>query len=138
MIAAILPAQKLGPAKSIPGSSPGLSKQTYSTYRLKLDAASRVQPTIPANISRFTRAGQEDSQVQSPTKMGRNKIQIIISATIGNACTQFQSKLSHSRLITSAIANPTHSSTKIRMAYVLSTLGTITSQNFDFSNVVFL
>ena len=61
--------------------------------------------------------------------MGRNNTQTMIYATEGNACTQFQSKSSHSRFTTSAIANPTHSIVKITMAYVLSTRGTVTLQN---------
>ena len=84
---------------------------------------------IPANANRLTRAGQEDSQTPSPAMMGRNNTQTIISTTEGNARTQFQSKSIDSRFTTSAIANPTHSITKITIAYVLSTRGTVTLQN---------
>jgi hypothetical protein len=85
--------------------------------------------TIPPNANKRTRVAQEDSQIQSPTMMGRKNTQTMISATEGNARTQFQSKSSHSRFTTSAIANPTHSIAKITMAYVLSTRGTVTFQN---------
>ena len=100
--------------------------------RKKLDTAMRVQPTIPANPNRRMRSGQEDSQIQSPTTIGRNNAQTMISATKGSACTQFQSKSSHSRFTTSAIANPAHNIAKITMAYVLSTRGTVTPQNDEF------
>ena len=53
----------------------------------------------------------------------------MISATEGNARTQFQSRSSHSRFTISAKANPTHHIAKITMAYVLSTRGTVTLQN---------
>jgi len=134
----VFPVPEPGLVNNFPGLAQGQRKQPYSTYRLKLDAATRVQPTIPASTNRFTRAGQEDSQVQSPTRIGRNNIQIIISATIGNARTQFQNRLSHSGFTTIATANPTHSSTKTRMAYVLSTRGAVTSQNCDFFMVALL
>jgi len=111
---------------TLPGLTPSPRKQTYRTARKKLDTARRVQPTIPANANRRTRSGQEDSQIQSPTMPGRNNTQTMIFATEGNACTQFQSKSSHSRFTTSAIANPTHSIAKITMAYVPSTRGTVT------------
>jgi len=64
--------------------------------------------------------------------MGRKNTQTMISATEGNAITQFQSKSSHSRFTISAIANPIHSIAKITMAYVLSTRGTVTLQNDEF------
>ena len=70
--------------------------------------------------------------------MGRNTTQTTISATGGNARTQFQSKSSHSRFTTSAIANPTHSIAKITMAYVPSTRGTVTLQNDESFIVVLL
>jgi hypothetical protein len=111
------------------GPVPSPRRQTYRTARKKPDTARRVQTTIPANANRRTRAGQEDSQIQSPTMMGRNNTQTMISATAGNARTQFQSKSSHSRFTTSAIANPTHRIAKITMAYVLSTRETVTLQN---------
>jgi len=48
--------------------------------------------------------------------MGRNNTQTMISATEGSARTQFQSKSSHSQFSNYAMANPTHSITKITFA----------------------
>jgi hypothetical protein len=45
--------------------------------------------------------------------MGRKTTQIAISATGGSARTQFQTKSSHSRFTTSAMANPTHRMAKM-------------------------
>ena len=61
--------------------------------------------------------------------MGRKKSQTVISVSGGNPRTQFHSESSHSGFTTSAIANPTHSTAKIAMAYVLSTLEAATFQN---------
>ncbi len=119
-------------------AAPGPRKQTYRTSRRKLCTASRVQTTIPANPDRRPRAGQDDSQIQSPTVMGRNNTQTMISTTEGSARTQFQSKSSHSRFTTSAMANPTHNIAKITTAYVPSTRGTVTLQNDESLTVTLL
>ena len=95
---------------------PNRRKHTYRTARTKLIKASRVQMTIPATAKKLTRAGQEESKIQSPTMMGRINTQTMISVTMGNACTEFHNKSNHSRFTAVAIANPTHSSTKIAMA----------------------
>jgi hypothetical protein len=118
--------------------APSSLMQTYRKARKKLYTARRVQTTIPANADRRTKSGQEDSQVQSPTMMGRNNTQTMISATAGNPYTQFQSRSSHSRFTASAIANPTHSTAKITMAYMLSTRETVTFQNDEFLMVALL
>ena len=51
---------------------------------------------IPANANWRIKSGQEDSQIQSPTMIGRNNTQTMISATAGSARTQFQRESSHS------------------------------------------
>ena len=84
---------------------------------------------ILANANRCTIVDQEDSQIQRPTMIGRNNNQIMISTKEGNARTQIQSKSSHSRFTTRAMANPTYSIAKITMAKVLSARGTATFQN---------
>jgi len=109
--------------------TPSPRKQTYRTARKKLDTARRVQTTSPANANRCTRAGQEDSQIQSPTMMGRKNTQTMISTTGGKDRTQFQSESSPPRFTPSAVTNPIHSMAKITMAYVPSTRGTVTLQN---------
>jgi beta-xylosidase len=81
---------------------------------------------MPTGVQELAR---KNSQTPSPAMMGRNNGQTMIATAEGNARTQFQSKSSDSRFTTSAIANPTHSTTKITMAYVLSTRGTETLQN---------
>jgi len=86
---------------------------------MKLDTASSVQTTIPANAARRARAGQEDSQTPSQAMIGKNSSQTTISTTVGSSRTQFQSRSSHSRFTTNVMANPAHSTTKITMAYVL-------------------
>ena len=84
---------------------------------------------IPANASRRTIVDQEDSQIQSAAMIGVINTQVRILKTDGNACTQFQSKSSHSGFTISAIANPIQSITKVKTAYELSTRGTVMLQN---------
>lgn len=112
----ILPIPELGLKSILPGLTPGTRQQTYRTARQKLNTASSVQTTIPANDNRLTRVDQEDFQIQSTTIMGRKNTQTMISVTVGKVRTQFQSKSSHSRFATSAIANPIHSIAKITIA----------------------
>ena len=92
---------------------------------------------IPANASRRTIVDQEDSQIQSAAMMGVINTQERIFNTEGNVRTQFQSKSSHSGFTISAIKNPTHSITKVKTAYELSTRGTVMLQN-DESSIVTL
>ena len=106
-----------------------LQQVDYRKARKKLDAAKRVQPTIPENANKRTGVVHEDSHIQSTVMMGVTNTQAVILATDGNTWAQFQSKPSHSGLAISAIENPTHSIAKVKTAYVLSTRETVTFQN---------
>lgn len=90
-----------------------------------------VQAMRPPNAARRSTTGQEDSHTQSPTMMGRIKIQVAILVHGGRSAKRLHSMSSHSRFAPRAHANPIQSTTKTTIAYKLMTRGKVTFQKND-------